>query len=207
VLDRGAVGGALLLSRFLVPLPLGAVAGGLLVPRLGHRWVSALGLALAALAFWLVAGWPAHVLAVPYRIGPLGLPRLDATLALAGFGLGLVIAPLAGAVLRAVPAAQHGVASGLLVVARMMGMLVGVAALSAWGLHRFQQLTAHLATPLPFGMSDQEYARRLAVYTEAVRAALRHEYRDIFLVTAAICVLAALLAPALPHRGDSSRAY
>jgi MFS family permease len=190
LLGRDASGGALVLTRFLAALPIGAVAGGLLVPRLGHRWTSAAGLALSAVAYWLVAGWAGHN-------GPL---RLDVDLALAGLGLGLVIAPLGATVLRAVPPAQHGIASALVVVARMMGMLLCVAALSAWGLYRFQRSTANLATPLPFGITPEEYATKVSAYQAAVRVALRAEYHDIFLVTAALCTLGALAALALPGR-------
>lgn len=202
VLDRTPNGGALILARFLLGLPIGAVAGGLLVSRLGERWTTVAGLAVAALAYWLVAGWPADLPAAHY---PLGLPRLDTDLVLAGLGLGLVIAPLAATALRAVPPAQHGVASALTVVARTMGMLLGVAALSAFGLHRFQELTAKLATPLPFGVTQEEYTRLLAEYTAAVRAALRTEYREIFLVTAVLCGVGALVALTLPGRLPSRR--
>jgi len=200
LLDRDSAGGALVLARFLVGLPVGAVVGGLLVSRLGERWTTLVGLALAGLAYRLVADWPADLPTAHYRLGPLSLPRLDTDLALAGLGLGLAIAPLAAAVLRAVPPAQPGVASALNVVARTMGMLLGVAALSARGLHRFQQLTADLPTPLPFGVNREEYARLLAAYTAAVRAALRTEYREIFLVTAVLCGLGALVALTLPGR-------
>jgi MFS family permease len=198
VLGRDAGDAALFLTRFLLALPVGALVGGLLVRRLGERWVGAGGLVLAAAAYALIARWPADLAAARY--GPL--PRVDTDLALAGVGLGLTIAPLSAAVLRAVPAAQHGVASALAVVARMMGMLLGVAALSGWGLHRFHELTAQLATPLPFGISPQEYERRLAAYTESVRAALRTEYAEVFAVTAVLCLLGALVCAALPgpHR-------
>lgn len=197
LLGKDSTGGALLLSRFLVALAAGAAVGGLLVTRLGERWTTVVGLGLSAVAYVLIATWPADVLQAHYAGG---LPRLDTDLALAGLGLGLVVAPLSAAVLRAAPAAQHGIASAGVVVARMMGMLLGVAALSAWGLHRFRQLTAGLDTPLPFGLSPEEFQRRSAVYKAAVQHALRTEYYEVFLVTAGLCALGALVGLLLHGR-------
>ncbi|MEV0268329.1 MFS transporter [Hamadaea sp. NPDC050747] len=189
VFGESAWDGTLLLTRFLVALPIGAVLGGLLLRFAGERLVTVLGLLLSAGAYMLIAGWPADALAARH---PLGLPRVDTDLVLAGLSLGLVIAPLSAVVLRVVPAAQRGVASAALVVARMIGMLLGVAALSAWGFHRFRELTATLNTPLPFGVSEEDFQRQLTAYEQALRAALQTEYREIFLATAAICVLGAL---------------
>lgn len=205
-LERDAVGAAWLLLRFLAALPVGAVLGGLIGARVGDRWVAAAGLGLAAGAYALVATWPRDVLAARHELGPLALPRLDVDLALAGFGLGLVIAPLAAAVLRVVPPATHGVASAAVVVARMLGMLLGVAALSGWGIHRFHRLTADLTPPLPIGMTDQEYRAASAEYTEALRAALWTQYGEVFAITAALCAVGALVCLALPGRERQARA-
>jgi len=129
---------------------------------------------------------------------------LDTDLAIAGLGLGLIIAPLASAVLRSVPAAQHGIASAALVVARMMGMLIGVAALAAWGLHKFQQLTANLNTPLPINKSAAQFAAEEAAYEKALFHALQQEYRSIFLATALVCAVGAVIGLALDGRSRRS---
>ena len=200
LLGKGSVGGALVLARFLVALPVGAVAGGMLAARFGERRVGMAGLVASALGFWLVSGWPLHALAARHQLGPVSLPRVDVDLALAGLGLGLVIAPVASVALRATPSRQHGVASAAVVVSRMMGMLVGIAALAAWGLHRFNELTANLKTPLPFGQPHDVFRRKLAAYERAIQAALHVEYREIFWITAAICVVGALVALALGPR-------
>ena len=115
-------------------------------------------------------------------------------LAITGLGLGVVIAPLSSAALRVVPAAQHGVAAAGVVVARMTGMLVGVAALAAWGLHRFHTLTASLNTPLPFGKPPEVVEREVAVYRAAVNEALLTQYTEIFLITSFVCLLGAVVA-------------
>ncbi|MEV6243024.1 MFS transporter [Lentzea sp. NPDC051838] len=190
VLRRDSAAAATLLTRFLVALPIGAVLGGFLASRLGDRWVSFGGLTIAAVSYVFIAQWPVDVSGF----------ALTRDLAIAGFGLGLVIAPLSGAVLRVVPSVRHGVASAFVVVARMTGMLVGVAALSAWGLHRFKELTAGLNTPLPFGVEKDVYQQQLAEYQRRLTEALLTEYHEIFLITAVICALGALGSVLLPGK-------
>jgi MFS family permease len=201
LLGMDAGDGALLLTRFLVALPVGAVVGGLLAPRVGERWVALVGFLLAGFAYWLVSRWPADLLAARHHVFGLSLPRLDTDLALAGLGLGLVIAPLSASVLRVIPAVQHGVASAAVVVARTMGMLIGIAALTAFGLHRFQVLTANLIQPLPrAGMAQDEYLVKYSQYEQALQVALLTEYKEIFLITAVLCALGGLIGLTLGGR-------
>ncbi|WP_329093501.1 MFS transporter [Actinomadura citrea] len=199
VLHKDVTDGALLLTRFLVALPVAAVAGGLVARRVGERWPMAVGMAVSAGGYLLIAGWPADLAGASY--GPL--PRMDVDLVVTGLGLGLVIAPVSSAVLSFVPAARHGVASAAVVVARMMGMLLGISALTAWGFHRFHALTADLKPPLPFLMSKQEFAAQMKIYNAALQDALRTEYREIFWITAGMCLLGALLALAAGTRRDA----
>lgn len=184
---------AQVLGWFLIALPVGAVAGGLLARRLGDRSVAVTGLLVAAVGYALMSRWPLDLAGAR--------PQMSADLVVAGLGLGLVIAPVSAAVLRVTPAAQHGVASAAVVVARMMGMLIGIAGVSAWGFYRFQSLTAHLDTPLPFGVDPAVYARRMADYLARVDAALHLEYTEMFLVTAVLCLIGAVVALFMPRRG------
>ncbi|MBA0128077.1 MFS transporter [Haloechinothrix sp. YIM 98757] len=195
LLGKDDTGAIMLLLRFLLALPAGALVGGLLSSRLGERWVATAGMLIAACGFWLMSGWPAEVLAARHELAGIALPRLDTDLALVGLGLGVVIAPVSAAVLRVVPPLQHGIASAAVVVARMTGMLLGLATLSAWGLHRFHSLTADLDVPVrPLYPSQEAYEAAEAAYTAAVREALLTQYGETFALTAVICVAGGALA-------------
>jgi MFS family permease len=185
------------------------VLGGWLAGAVGNRWVAVVGMAVAAVGYLLMSRWDisastASSTAVVTSSSLLGLPAVPADLVVAGLGLGLVIAPVSDAVLRAVPAEHAGVAAAFVVVARSAGMLIGVAAVTAWGLHRFRTLTADLDTPLPIGIPQEQYDAQLADYQVALSQALLTEYREAFLLAAGACLLGAVVALALPGRPTRS---
>ena len=176
-----------LLLRFLIALPVGAVFGGWTATRTGDRSMAFVGLLIAAFGYWLISKWPVDLLAYRHNIfGLFSLPALDTDQMLAGFGLGLVIGPLTSAVMRAMPPRQHGIAASGVVVARMTGMLVGMAALSAWGLHRFNQILVSL--PKHAGGS---LAEKMAATAANSKLAFALMYGDIFAITALVCVVGA----------------
>ena len=189
---------ALLLLRFLVALPVGALLGGWLATRIGDRIVAFTGLLIAAVGYLLISKWPVDVLTARHDLGLFTLPTLDTDLAIAGLGLGLVIGPLTSATLRVVPAAQHGIGSAAVVVARMIGMLLGIAALSAWGLYRFNQ---HLAS-LPASTGGDTLAERLSAEAGRVREAYALQYGEIFSITAIVCVVGAVLGLLISARDE-----
>jgi MFS family permease len=199
VLGQDQTQSALLLLGFLVALPVGALLGGWLATRIGDRIVAFTGLLVAAVGYLLISKWPVDVLTAQHDLGLFSVPTLGTDLAIAGLGLGLVIAPLASATLRAVPAAQHGIASAAVVVARMIGMLLGVAALSAWGLYRFNQLLASL----PANTGGDTLAERLAAEAGRLREAYAQQFGEIFSITAIVCVAGALLGLLISARHDS----
>lgn len=121
---------ALVLLRFLVALPLGAVLGGFLTRRVPAGVVAAGGMALAALGFGWMSTWGLTSLESPLATVPL---------VLGGLGFGLALAPVNAAVLATTRDDSHGLASALVVVARMIGMLVGISVLTTWGLRRLYQ--------------------------------------------------------------------
>jgi len=165
VFNLDELGSGLLLTQFLLGVPVGALAGGFLAGRLGERVTAAAGIVLSAVAFL----------------------QADIALGLCGLGFGLVIAPLTAAVLALTRGQFHGLATSLVVLARTIGMLVGLSALTAFGLHRFHQI---LGTPV---LTDPDLRAQVKHLEQLVAAAFLQEYREIFLIAAAVCLLAAVV--------------
>ena len=183
VFNLDQLGSGLLLSRFLAGIPVGAVLGGWLAGRSGGRVVAVAGMVLSAAAFVQMSTWPANALTL--HIGPLR--QADVALFACGLGFGLVIAPLTAAVLAMTRDQSHGLATSLVVLARTMGMLVGLSALTAFGLYRFHQI---LGTPV---VTDPDLKARVDHLARLVSTAFLQEYREIFSVAAAICTLSAVV--------------
>jgi MFS family permease len=189
---------AILLLRFLIALPIGALIGGWIATKVGDRVMAFAGLLIAGGAYWLISKWSLDLLSHHHDIfGILSLPAMDTDLALAGLGLGLVIGPLTSASLRVVPSAQHGIASAAVVVARMTGMLIGVAALSAWGFYQLPRIVLSLSAEVP---DNASLAVRLAAQATLYRQAFAQMYGGIFTVTAVVCVVGALLGLLISSR-------
>lgn len=121
------LGAALVLLRFLAALPVGAVLGGWLLRRVNAGVLTAVGMSAAGVGFLLMAQWDAH---------SLDGFAANLPLVLGGLGFGIALAPVNAAILATTDDDTHGLASALVVVARMVGMLVGISALTTIGLRR-----------------------------------------------------------------------
>jgi MFS family permease len=177
VQDTDETDAALVLVRFLVAVPVGAVLGGWLLRRVGPALVAAPGLALAAVSMLTMAQWDRTSLDA---VVATTLPLVGA-----GLGVGLAIAPVNDAALADARADGHGTVSSLVVVARMVGMVVGLALLTSWGLRRFHLEVAELVDP-----SD----------TEALLDAAVVQVQTVLTGAAVAAALAAALALALGMR-------
>jgi Na+/melibiose symporter-like transporter len=196
---------AFLLLRFLIALPVGALIGGWIATKIGDRIVTFAGMLIAAGGYWLISKWPVDLLAAKHDLGIISLPVLDTDLAIAGLGLGLVIGPLTSATLRVVPAAQHGIASAAVVVARMIGMLIGIASLSAWGLYRFNQYLQERLAALPAPTADTPGGMLIAQGARLKTATIQAytmQYGEIFGITAIVCVIGAVLGLVISARHE-----
>ena len=106
----------------MAPMVVAPLTGLVLVGRFGTRAPILAGLVLLSVAL----GWLAMVSTVDVTYGAIVAP-----LALAGIGMGLEFAPMSTVALESVPAALHGVASGILNTIRELGVAVGVAVLAS----------------------------------------------------------------------------
>lgn len=186
------VDAALVLIRLLVALPVGAVAGGVLTRRLPAGVVTAIGMALAALGFVVMTQW--HVDALHH-------PAASAPLVVAGLGFGLALAPVNAALLATTAPGVHGVATSLVVVARMVGMLVGISALTTLGLHAYYRAAA--AVPPMHQVCGGD--TMCTAYSDRLRQAAIVQEHVVFAGAAGAAAVAGVVALLL-FRGAPTRA-
>ena len=172
--------------RMTAAMPVGAILGGLACQRFDYRVPSAAGLVLAAVGFGLMAGWDTSIRD----------PALTLHLVIAGLGFGLLIAPISLAAIDSVEEGARGGAAGIVTATRIVGMTLGLAALTAWGSDRFTGLAAHIALPLPvIGETSAEYQQRVEQFDAELSGVGVTIFNEFFVVAAALC-LAALIPAA-----------
>ncbi|GAA3541051.1 MFS transporter [Kribbella ginsengisoli] len=181
----GQLAAALVLLRFLIALPIGAVVGGWLTRRYGLGLITGAGLSLAGAMFVLMALWDKDA-----------LKHAPATIALlvCGFGFGLALSPVNTAILGATRPDSHGLVSALVVVARMVGMLIGVSALTALGLRRYYTIVDDL--PAPNDLCPGKAPTSCRPFIDALQDAAISQVHTIF-AGAAVCAFAAAVLAVL----------
>ena len=183
---------ALVLVRFLVALPVGAVVGGYLTHRLPAGVVTAIGMACAAVGFVWMSSWHLETLEHASATVPL---------VIGGLGFGLALAPVNAAVLAATDHGVHGLATATVVVSRMVGMLVGISALTTIGLRRYYAEQQDM----PNVREVCDGKSRCPAFTLLLKEAGIAQEHTVFLGAAVCALIAGILALVL-FRSAATRA-
>lgn len=189
VLQRPPLDSGLALLRLTAMIPVGAIIGGWLCSRITCRLTAILGLIPAIIGFWLMHLWPPNVDWTQITISTL----------IAGLGFGLVIAPIGTTAINAARQRQIGMASSVVTALRMVGMILGLATLTSWGLGRFRTLAAAFTPPAGVTAFSTTYNN---LYAQYLVSSAHEVYTSIFFIAGVLCVIA--LLPALLLEGKPS---
>ncbi len=178
--------GGLLLIRLTLMIPVGAVIGGWLADWVGYRATAVLGFLVTTGGYLLVSRWP---------LDPTGF-MMTRDLMISGLGFGLVIGPIGASVISAGGPRWMTTSSALVTVSRMVGMVVGLSALSSWGVRRFNVLAADITTPIfrPPGLSDAEWKAMKDAAALATKEAAHTVFGEFFLIAAVVIAVAVIPA-------------
>jgi MFS family permease len=190
VLGGQPIDSGLALLRLTAMIPLGAITGGWLCARITCRLTAILGLIFTATGFWLMHLWPIQVNWIQITISAV----------IGGFGFGLVIAPIATTAINAVSNRQMGMGSSVVTVLRIVGMILGLALLTSWGLGHFHNLLLAFKPPagvIPFSDMYNKALSRYATF------AAHEVYTSIFLAAGFICLIAIIPSIMLEGRKPS----
>lgn len=184
---------AMLLGSFTLAMTVGALVGGRGVNSLGVRSTAITGLVVSAAGFVSMWWWP----------NELHMGWMAATMVVAGLGLGIVIAPIGEVAIRAARLDDYGAASGLVLLARLLGMTVGLSAITAYGLARLDQRIADLppVSPLPGETTSAYFARQQQMVDDHIIPLTLDVIRESFIIAGIVCI-AAIVAAAMLRETD-----
>jgi MFS family permease len=190
--DRASLDTAMLLGSFTLAMTVGALAGGRLVNRVAPRVAAGAGLVVSTAGFLLMSRWPDQ----------LDLEVKAATIAIAGLGLGTVIAPIGEVAIRAARSTDYGAASGLVLLARLLGMTVGLAGVTAYALERLDRRVDALPpiSPLEGETTAQYFVRQQEYLTEQLIPLTLDVIRETFVIAAIICFIALIVVSRMRTR-------
>lgn len=136
VRDPGTVSrdSAALLAPFTLGIALFAFMSGQIAARIGTRRMTEGGVALTVIGF----------IALYALVDRDNLARMAIGLSIAGAGIGVLLAPLSDVALAEASAQDRGAAASTALVFRLLGMTLGISALTAVGVARLQSLTSRL---------------------------------------------------------------
>jgi MFS family permease len=181
--DSTQLDAALVLVRFLVAVPVGALVGGWATRRRGALPVGAAGLALVTVGLLAMSRWGLHALTREQLAA-------NAALAVTGLGFGLAVAPVNVTALARAAETAHGIVSSLIVVARTVGMLVGLSVLSAVGLRVYAERAGRIPSPVTLCPDTPLHC---SAFGDLTRAAVVDELQVVFLLAAIAAALAAVV--------------
>ncbi|MDQ3411963.1 MAG: MFS transporter [Chloroflexota bacterium] len=173
---------ALMLAPFTLTMAILSFGGGVIASRFGARWTAAAGLVLVAAGYALL--W--------FNVGGGDFLHLIPGLTVAGAGFGLVVAPIGATAIDAAPAENRGIAAALVMVFRLLGMTIGISALTAVAVQRLQLLVGGLEqiTQAP-GESTAEFLARQTTFLESTILPLSLQVvRETFLIAGVIALIA-----------------
>jgi MFS family permease len=184
VLQRSVLDSGLALLRMTALIPIGALLGGWLCGRISCRFTAVLGLLFTAVGFYLMSRWPMNV----------GWMQITVSTMTAGLGFGLVIAPIGTTAINSVRSTQAGMGSAIVTSLRMVGMMLGLAALTSWALAYFKQLASQYPS-LPLTATSAQFAQWSQGYAAHLLQSAHTVYCSVFFVTMFLCLIA--IIPAL----------
>src|SRR6266567_4089748 len=183
VLQRPVLDSGLALLRLTAMIPVGALLGGWLCGRITCRFTGVLGLIFTAAGFYLMSRWPINV----------DWTQITISTVTAGLGFGLVIAPIGTTAINTVRATQAGMGSAVITALRMVGMMLGLAALTSWALAYFKQLASTYPT-LPTTATSDQFAQWSKGYAHHLILSAHTVYSAVFFTSMVLCFIAIIPA-------------